>query len=467
MLSRSRSTARGSLRLGVRLPPHADERRPVGRRSRGGPPPVVRDAERARFVAPIRLRYPIVIGILALCVQAFVPRALAYWQLHGAATELADYATCMVGPTGPALFRERPDEFWRLVRRRLVASPPDARPFAGCVPALEPSPGADARRRFHQATAQEFSEYASFRASSKPTLSLAKLKVTTARLDALADAAGLFSRIPYAELVRPSRNARTVPHPIELPRPIEGRGLPRTSVGHSRVQPIDGGYLLITGNGANASAYRSNDGGTSWNVLDPDDPLVRATRGECSVGRSRAAFKLVVHAEQLRVESWLNAELETSFPLASAESRLSGFSCDTGAALAIVREQSEPLPAVRICPHRARCRDLSLPVELRDGLRADARLSVARARGVAVISVAYRGIVRVFSSRNDGESWTPSVVAYDRDEQQGRGRSEAAPTQLLGLDGRVLLYAGSEREGGSYALLSSDDFGASWQGSRQ
>jgi hypothetical protein len=36
------------------------------------------------------------------------------------------------------------------------------------------------------------------------------------------------------------------------------------------------------------------------------------------------------------------------------------------------------------------------------------------------------------------------------------------PTRLLSLGDRVLLYAGAERDRPSYAVLASDDFGASW-----
>lgn len=463
MLLESRSNVRGSHRVGVRLPPHASGDRPVGRGSRGGPPPVVRDAERTRFVAPIRLRYLMLLGFLGLSLQAFVPRAIAYWQLHGAATELADYALCMAGPTGPALLRERPPEFWRLVRRRLVGSPPDARPFAGCAPAAEASAEGEARRRSHQAKAEDFREYAAFRATSNPSLSLDDLTVTTARVEALAKAASIFMRTPYAELVRPSRNARAVPHPVDLPTPMHGSGLPRAGVGHAQVRSLDGGYLLVAGNGVNTSAYRSGDGGLSWSVVDVGSHQLGATPGACTVGQSPASFKLAASGEQLRLESWLNAELETSFPLAPAESRLLAFSCDATAALAILHEEGQARPAIRLCPHRGRCKDLSLPVELREEARAEAILSAARARGVAVLSVAYQGVVRIFSSRNDGETWTPSVVAYDREEQQAQGRGVATPTQLLALDARVLLYAGADRRGASYPVLASDDFGASWQ----
>jgi hypothetical protein len=99
---------------------------------------------------------------------------------------------------------------------------------------------------------------------------------------------------------------------------------------------------------------------------------------------------------------------------------------------------------------------------VRDAIDPTAVFSAARVRGVTVLAVSLLGIVRVFSSRDDGETWTPSVVAYDREEYRGEGPARRTPTQLLGLDGRVLLYAGSDAAHSTYPVLASDDFGASW-----
>ena len=164
------------------------------------------------------------------------------------------------------------------------------------------------------------------------------------------------------------------------------------------------------------------------------------------------------------MESWLSGEPETSFPLASADSRLLGFSCDATAALALVRDDESTRPSFRLCRHLERCRDVAVPAELRGEPSAEAVFSVARVKGVAVISVANRGIVRVISSRDDGETWTPAVVAYDAREYSGVPRSRATPAQLLGLGDRVLLYAGADSPTARYPSLVSDDFGASWRG---
>ena len=81
---------------------------------------------------------------------------------------------------------------------------------------------------------------------------------------------------------------------------------------------------------------------------------------------------------------------------------------------------------------------------------------------IARVATANAGVVRVISSRDDGETWTPAVVAYDRDEQPNP--TAALPEHLLSLGSRVMLYAGAQRPNQTYPVLFSNDFGASWQG---
>jgi hypothetical protein len=76
--------------------------------------------------------------------------------------------------------------------------------------------------------------------------------------------------------------------------------------------------------------------------------------------------------------------------------------------------------------------------------------------------VSRSNIVRVISSRDDGQTWMPAVVAYDAGEYAGPRSSEHTPSRLLSLGDRVLLYAGADRPGASYPVLASDDLGASW-----
>jgi hypothetical protein len=448
---------RGSRQAGVRLP--GSRALPLARVATS-PEPTLPPQPR-ELTLPVRLRLLLVLLSLGLCGRWFVPRALAYWQLHNAATAVADYAVCMVGSAGPELLWQRPSEFWRLVRRRLVASPADARPFAACLPTTDAFPDAPERRRFHQARARDFAEYAS-PATSQAAFSLGDLEVSAQCIDDLARAARpLLSKDPR-ELMQPSLRARSAPLLFELPLPVLGRGLPAADLGYAAVKQLGAGYLLATGRDANLAAYWSRDGGRTWSPTSADDLAAELRIGSCSVANAPTSFRLSVSGDALQLESWQRGQLAGSAVLASAERRLLGFSCDAEAAVAILSDEARREPAAfRVCPALGRCRELIVPETIRAQNASSLGLSLARARGATIVAASRAGIVRVFSSRDDGQTWTPPVVAYDASEALDSA-SAGVPTRLLSLGDRVLLYAGAEREHPSYAVLASDDFGASW-----
>jgi hypothetical protein len=445
---RNRSTAR-TLR----------EERPSARRPQPTFPPVEQGASSSPPVLPIRLRYLVLLIAAGLGLRSFGLRAAAYWELHEAATALANYAVCMAGPTGPQLVHERPAEFWRLVRRRIVASAADTRPLVACVPALVAYAGGS-RRAAHEGRASDFREYGALRGELKSNLAVADLSVSSARLTGLLAAAWPFAPADLDELVRPERSTKAAPHPIEPSRPARGRGLPSIELGYSSVRASGSSYLLVAGQGANASAHRSDDGGVTWVELGMDEPSVAAFEGGCSSGDGRGAFRLRETGDQLRLDSWQSGELETSFALASADRRLLGFACDASAALAITGGEGDDRPAFRICPRGAPCKNLAVPPGLRAPVAEGTSFSIARVKGVSVISMARAGVVRVISSRDDGETWTPPIVAFDREEQGGK----TTPTHLLGLGSQLVLLAGGHSPKDDYPTLMSSDFGASWQG---
>src|SRR5688572_19086737 len=82
---------------------------------------------------PVRLRFVLLLGLLGLAMWQLYPRLQAAFRLHDVTVATADYGLCMVGPTGPTLIRDRPRDFERLVRRRLVASESSDRPFQRCA----------------------------------------------------------------------------------------------------------------------------------------------------------------------------------------------------------------------------------------------------------------------------------------------------------------------------------------------
>lgn len=443
----------------------ADRAGPVSSRRLGPFPPVVSSSVSSTGpVLPIRLRYVALLLAAGLSARSLGGRALAFWQLHGAASDLANYAACMAGPTGPELIARQPGEFWRLVRRRLVAARPDSKPFAACVPALDAYTGGlrDVRRAAHEAKAGDFQEYGALPGEGKPVTLVSALTVDTARLLELHERAWPFAPADVAALTKAERSAKVAPHPAEPPRPARGRGLPPFELGYSAAHESGHAELLLSGQGANASAYRADDGGATWVSVDVDDPTLSNLSGQCSTGDGRIGFRLRHTGTQLRVESWLDGAQETSFALSDGDSSLTSFACDATAAVAIVRGE-ERKTAFRLCPHRAPCKVLSVPAPLRAATADGTSMSIARVKGVSIIASTRAGIVRVISSRDDGDTWTPAVVAYDREEQRD-GASAAPPTHLLSLGSRVMLYSGAARPSQSYPALFSTDFGASWQG---
>ncbi len=409
---------------------------------------------------PVRLRLVLALLVVGLAVRWFVPRASAYWRLHDAATHLSDYAVCMVGSVGPELLWERPDDFWSMARRRLISSPPDARPFAACVPYAEAFADVVEHERAYQAKAGEFVEYQTTQAHAAP-FSLGDLRISTARFAALVDDAWpLLSKSPR-QLLRPSLHARSAPVSLELPEPVRGRGLPAANLGYAAVKALEDGYLMATGRDANLTAYWSRDRGQTWSQTNPEHLSRELRLGSCALAGSSTSFRLSASGDLLQLESWQQDQRGTSVALAPAEQRMLAFSCDAQAAVAIFADEARDLVTFRLCPAFNHCRDLPTPAALAGASPSSLRLSAARARGATILAVTHGGIVRVFSSRDDGRTWTPPVVAYDSSES--RLADGDTPTRLLSLGGRVLLYSGAVPSRRDYAVLASDDLGASWR----
>ena len=84
-------------------------------------------------------------------------------------------------------------------------------------------------------------------------------------------------------------------------------------------------------------------------------------------------------------------------------------------------------------------------------------LDVAKVRGTLVLSSAQDGVVRVVSSRDEGRTFTPAIVAFDAAEYPELALSRSAPTRLLALGERLLLFGASVKGNDTYPLLVSDD----------
>ena len=405
---------------------------------------------------PIRIRTLLALGLVAWCLFALVPRALAGYRVHTLATAVADYAVCMVGPTGPALFRDNPSEFARLVHRRIVAAGPGERPFEKCEKHALSITGSAEIARKHALSAVRFSDFGLTGVESTIGQS-----VTNEPLVAAARAAWPFVR-GYTALVKPSLGAFEAMHPVGLPRPAVGRGIPGWRGVYRSVKRTPDALWLAFGKGAHLSLLKSTDNGLTWR---PGTLAASADFAErCMTGDGRAyEVALSTDHDVLEVHSIEQDGTAHTTQLAPESSTLYSLACDERALVALVRARGSKASELYDCPFAGRCSLMPGPrAEASPGL-LEQTLDVARVHGTTVLAVTHRDVVRVTSSRDEGRTWTPFYVAFDAAEHPEVRAEVRTPSRLLTVEGRVFLYGGGNRATQSYSVLVSDDHGASFR----
>jgi hypothetical protein len=405
---------------------------------------------------PIRIRSVLALGLVAWCLFSLVPRALAGYRVHTLATSVADYAVCMAGPTGPALFRDNPGEFARLVHRRLVAAASTERPFDKCAKHALAITGSPEIARKHALGAASFTDY-----GLSGSESAAGLAVTSEPLVAAAHSAWPFVR-GYTALVKPSLGAFEAIHPVGLPRPAVGRGIPAWRGVYRSVKRTPDALWLAFGKGAHLSVHKSTDNGVTWR------PAALAQTGDfaerCLTGDGRA-YEVTSSADHdvLEVNSIEQDGTAHAMQLAPETSTVYALACDERALVLLVRAQGSRSSEVFECPFAGRCTTMPGPrPDALPGL-SEQTLDIARVHGTTVLSVTNRDIVRITSSRDEGRTWTPFYVAYDSAEHPEVRADVRTPSHLLTIDNRVFLYGGGNRSAQSYSVLVSDDHGASFR----
>jgi hypothetical protein len=417
---------------------------------------------------PVRIRTVLAVGLVFAGGWWAYPRALAAWQLHTAATTLADYGLCMVGPTGPSLLRDNPPEFRRLVRRRLVAAGADERPFERCAKAARELTGSAEVARAHRATAWSFVEYGGAAAEHRGALGvfeLDDLRVTTRPVAELAKHAWPFAH-GYTKLVKPSLSAYEAVHPVELPRPGIGRGLPAWRARYRTVRRTrDGKLLLAVGRAANLSVYRSDDDGVDWTPAPVRSGGVAGFAGRCSGQGSEHSFSFGLSDDGRRtaVTSFGPDGAPETVDLAPSNQSVFAAACDDQALVAAISPHRSRDVTLLFCPYRDACHPMALPRFRGVGAQPRYPLDIARMHGTTILAVTMHGIVRVASTRDDGKSWTPFTVAYDEGAHPGARARVKVPGRLLAIGKRVLLYGGSPQPSWTYSVLASDDDGAAWR----
>jgi len=405
---------------------------------------------------PIRLRFVLLFAGLALAASSLYPRLDAAWRVHSLATALADYGACMVGPTGPALLRDRQlAEFHTLARRRLVTAPAGDAPFERCAPLARTLSSDSAVEQAHRAPAFSFSE---FGGNPKPLHSLSELNVSPETVAHEARRAWPFVR-SYAALVKPSLGVKEAPHPVAPATVALGRGLTQARAYYRATRVTADGVVLARGTGANLEVWKSTDGGATFKAAAPE--LGRDFAERCVLGNDGRALTLQSDAEATRVVSVGPSGVQSAAVLAKGGESVVSVACDDRLLVAAVRSAGSARASLAVCAFGAPCSALPPPSLGRPELGLDYPLDLARVNGATVLALKMGNIVRVTSSR-DGATWAPLSVAYDGGEQPLPALR--MPTELLTVGRRVLLHGSAVRGNDTYGLLYSDDQGASFRG---
>lgn len=407
---------------------------------------------------PVRIRTVLAALLMGIAGYTVYPRAQAAWQLHGLAAAVADYALCAAGPTGPSLIRDNPDQFDKLVRRRLVTTAADDRPFADCAELARTVTASDAVYEAHSARAAEFREYEGW---GSATRTLAEVRVTSDRLAEVSRRAWPFVRGGYTRLVKPSLSATEAVHPVAPAEPAVGSGLPNWHARYRAVRRTQTGFVMAHGQGANLGVYETRDEGLSWRpVAAHHQPSSFQER--CPIDADGRSFTFsTTDDETATVVNSLGPDgAPYATVLAPAHEQIFAAACDADALVLALASMGGQSTKLYECPFRRSCAPMRVPAA---GMVPTQLSDVARVAGTTVIAVSNGEIVRVASSRDSGRSWTPWSVAYDAGERQASAMGLPPPARLLGLDDRLILYGGAERSDQAYLVLVSEDQGASWK----
>jgi hypothetical protein len=404
---------------------------------------------------PIRLRFVLLLGLVGVVLWLGYPRLQAAIRLHDVTVATADYGLCMVGPTGPTLIRDRPAELQRLIRRRLIASAATDRPFHRCGKLARKITESVEVERVHGLTAADFHEYGG------RTASLAELSVSVAPLAQLSRQAWPFARGGYTQLIKPSLGATEAAHVPAPARPALGRGLPSRAGVYRNVWREGSGFGVALGSGSDTALFVSADRGVSFRPLARRGDVVEKHAERCASQDGRKVYRLTPREDggAQQVLFSLEAGEPVTSDLAPISERVLGSGCDDRGLVALTAERDKL--HLRSCPFGGRCGELALP-PLVAGAFAQA-VDIAKVKGTIVLSVAHEGVVRVVSSRDEGKSFTPAVVAFDAAEYPELGAARRPPARLLALGERLLLYGVAAKANDAYPVLASDDQGVSFR----
>ncbi|RYZ09526.1 MAG: hypothetical protein EOO73_04310 [Myxococcales bacterium] len=403
----------------------------------------------------MRLRFVLLVGLLVWGAFSLYPRLQAAFRLHDVTVATADYGLCMAGPTGPTLIRDRDAEFRKLVRRRLIASGPTDHPFQRCAKLARTVTGDIERERLHSLRAADFREYG----GRGP--SLAELGVSAGPLAQLFHDAWPFARGGYTQLIKPSLGAAESAHVPTPARPALGRGLPARGGVYRNVWREGSSFGVALGAGSDTALFVTADRGLSFRALAQRGDAMEQHAERCASQDGRKVYRFTPREDggALQVLFSLEGAQATLSELATTSERVLGTGCDERSLVALTSDRQGL--HLRLCPFGGRCGELPLPKGLE--LAAPAGVDVAKVKGTLVVSAVTDGVVRVISSRDEGRTFTPAVVAFDAAEYPDLAAQRRPPFRLLALGERLLVYTGGAKSAEAYPVLASDDQGVSFR----
>ena len=404
---------------------------------------------------PLRLRFVLLLVVVACALWGLYPRLQAAFRLHDSTVAIADYALCMVGPTGPTLIRDRPRDFQQLVRRRAIAAEASAKPFSRCGKLARKVTQSIEVERAHALSAAEYREY------SGQGASLAELAVSAAPLSQLARDAWPFARGGYLQLIKPSLGAAEAAHVPSPPRPVLGRGLPLRSGVYRNVWREGNGFGVALGAGSDSALYVTADRGLTFRPMPRRGDVLEQHAERCESQTGRKVYRVSPREDggAQQVLFALEAGEPVTSELSPISERILGTGCDERSLVALTADRERV--HLRLCPFGGRCGELPLPPSVASAPAA--AVDVAKLKGTIVLSVTQEGVVRVVSSRDEGRTFTPAVVAFDAAEYPDIVGARRAPGRLLALADRLLLYGGAAKSTDAYLVLASDDQGVSFR----
>lgn len=401
----------------------------------------------------------LLLGLASVSAAWWFPRAKLAWRVHDAATQAADYALCMAGPTGAVLLRDEPQRFWQLVRRRIVASSADEQPLLGCEALARELTGSDLVAQRHRASARDFVEWG----TGEGTLGLEELASQLPHLSEMAQGAWPFVRGSAALLMKPSLGAKEAIHPVETSAPSPLKGLTLGSSLYRARRVTERGWFVVTSGGADTRAYRSRDTGRTWVATSPWQAALQGAVNRCIDDSTELGFGVdALPGEGAIAVKYYDQDFKTGQAKVPRSFRsLRALACDQSAALLLTTGGREPWE-LWLCAADQPCRQLPSPPALH-GLSVDG-IDVARQKGANVIAISQGSLVRVTSSRDEGRSYTPLTVVVDRHEVRLQSTRALRPAQLLSLPHALFLIQEPVGGGAPSLALVSRDQGASWNG---